>query len=131
MAEVTIKASEDGPFLVKGPVKVVDADTHLTEAHDLWVKRAPAAYKDRVPRVEEVDGRPTWLVDGTTLGFAGGGGVIDREGEKFPFAESMIVWGISSRPACSFTYRASRKTSVLKTSFSSAKPPAMSPYSVA
>ena len=26
MAEVTIKASEDGPFLVKGPVKVVDAD---------------------------------------------------------------------------------------------------------
>ena len=26
MAEVTIKASEDGPFLVKGPVKLVDAD---------------------------------------------------------------------------------------------------------
>ena len=26
MAEVTIKASEDGPFLVKGPVKVLDAD---------------------------------------------------------------------------------------------------------
>jgi CDGSH-type Zn-finger protein len=26
MAEVTIKASEDGPFLVKGSVKLVDAD---------------------------------------------------------------------------------------------------------
>ena len=26
MAEVTIKASEDGPFLVKGPVKVVDGE---------------------------------------------------------------------------------------------------------
>jgi predicted TIM-barrel fold metal-dependent hydrolase len=75
-------------------VRVIDADTHLTEAHDLWVKRAPAKYKDRVPRVEEIDGQPTWVVDGTPLGFAGGGGVIDRDGEKFPFAESMIVWGI-------------------------------------
>jgi predicted TIM-barrel fold metal-dependent hydrolase len=75
-------------------VRVIDADTHLTEAHDLWIKRAPAQYKDRVPRVEEVDGRPTWVVDGTPLGFAGGGGVIDRDGEKFPFTESMVVWGI-------------------------------------
>src|ERR687890_587676 len=75
-------------------MRVVDADTHLTEAHDLWTKRAPAAYRDRVPHVEEVDGQPTWVVDGAPLGFAGGGGVIDREGEKFPFAESMIVWGI-------------------------------------
>jgi predicted TIM-barrel fold metal-dependent hydrolase len=80
--------------LLSDDVRVVDADTHLTEAHDLWVKRAPAAYKDRVPRVEEVDGRPTWVVDGATLGFAGGGGVIDRDGSKFPFAESMIVWGL-------------------------------------
>ena len=75
-------------------VKVVDADSHLTERHDLWTKRAPAGYEDRVPRVQEVDGRPTWVVDGATLGFAGGGGVIDRQGKKFPFQESMVVWGI-------------------------------------
>jgi predicted TIM-barrel fold metal-dependent hydrolase len=75
-------------------VRVVDADTHLTEAHDLWTKRAPAEYKDRVPRVEDIDGQPTWVVDGTPLGFAGGGGVLDRDGNKFPFAESMVVWGI-------------------------------------
>ena len=31
------------------PVKVIDADTHLTERHDLWTKRAPASLKDRVP----------------------------------------------------------------------------------
>src|ERR1700722_13318445 len=73
--------------LVSDDIRVVDADTHLTEAHDLWVKRAPAAFRDRVPRVEEVAGRPTWVVDGAELGFAGGGGVIDREGEKFPFSE--------------------------------------------
>jgi predicted TIM-barrel fold metal-dependent hydrolase len=80
--------------LAFGDVRVVDADTHLTEAHDLWTSRAPAAYKDRVPHVVEVDGQPTWVVDGTPLGFAGGGGVIDTEGEKYPFSESMIVWGI-------------------------------------
>ena len=75
-------------------VRVIDADTHMTEAHDLWTSRAPAAYRDRVPHVEQIDGQPTWVVDGTPLGFAGGGGVIDTEGEKFPFSESMIVWGI-------------------------------------
>ena len=75
-------------------VQVIDADTHLTEAHDLWTRRAPAAYKDRVPRVEQVDGQPTWVVDGSVLGFAGGGGVIDRDEQKFPFSESMVVWGI-------------------------------------
>jgi hypothetical protein len=41
-----------------------------------------------------VDGRPTWVIDGQPFGFAGGGGVIDRDGEKYPFTESMIVWGI-------------------------------------
>jgi hypothetical protein len=59
-------------------LRVIDADTHLTEAHDLWTKRAPAKYADRVPHVRVVDGRPMWFVDGSEMGFAGGGGVIDR-----------------------------------------------------
>ena len=76
-------------------VRVIDADTHMTERHDLWVKRAPAAYKDRVLRVVEVDGRPTWVVDDdTVVSFAGAGGVIDKKGKKFPFTESMLEWGI-------------------------------------
>ncbi len=52
-------------------LRVIDADTHLTEAHDLWTKRAPAKYADRVPHVVEVDGKPMWYVDGAELGFAG------------------------------------------------------------
>lgn len=75
-------------------VKVIDADTHLTEAPDLWTKRAPAAYKDRVPHIEMVDGQPTWVVDGVVLSFQRGGSVIDREGNKHPFQSSMVVWGI-------------------------------------
>ena len=44
-------------------LRVIDADTHLTEAHDLWTKRAPAKYKDRVPHVVDVEGKPMWYVD--------------------------------------------------------------------
>jgi uncharacterized protein len=73
-------------------LRVIDADTHLTEAHDLWTKRAPAKYADRVPRVVEVDGRPMWYVDGAELGFAGGGGVIDRDGGKGRAAEALFEW---------------------------------------
>jgi predicted TIM-barrel fold metal-dependent hydrolase len=74
-------------------VRVIDADTHLTELPDLWTKRAPAAYKDRVLHVEEIDGLPTWVVDGVQLGFVRGGGVIDHDGEKFPYTESL-EWGL-------------------------------------
>jgi hypothetical protein len=64
-------------------VKVIDADTHMTEAHDLWTKRAPAAFRDRVPHVVQVDGAATWVVeDGAVLGRAGAGGVVDKHGKK-------------------------------------------------
>jgi predicted TIM-barrel fold metal-dependent hydrolase len=75
-------------------IRVIDADTHLTEAHDLWTSRAPDKYKDRVPHVEEIDGRETWVVDGRTIGFAGGGSVIDTEGAKHAFSDSMPIWTI-------------------------------------
>jgi predicted TIM-barrel fold metal-dependent hydrolase len=84
--------------LIPADFRVVDCDSHFTESHDLWTRRAPAAYKRRVPRVEQVEGRATWVVeDGATrLGFAGGGGVIDRHGNKAPFLTSMSEWGIET-----------------------------------
>lgn len=45
-------------------LKVIDADTHLTEPHDLWTSRAPASIRDRVPQVKTLDGRITWVIDG-------------------------------------------------------------------
>jgi predicted TIM-barrel fold metal-dependent hydrolase len=72
-------------------VRVIDADTHMTERHDLFTSRAPAAYRDRVPRVIEIDGGPHWVVDESIdLGPARGGGVINRQGEKFPFEECKL-----------------------------------------
>ena len=72
-------------------VRVIDADTHMTERHDLFTARAPKAYVDRVPQVKEIDGKPHWVVDGSVdLGPARGGGVIDRNGDKFPFEECKL-----------------------------------------
>ncbi len=63
-------------------VRVIDADTHITEPHDLWTSRAPAILADRVPKVVEVDGRPSWFLDGVSLGRAIPASVVDRDGER-------------------------------------------------
>jgi len=48
--------------LIEG-IKIIDADTHLSEPHNLWTSRAPARLKDRVPRVVTVDGKRRWVID--------------------------------------------------------------------
>ena len=73
-------------------VAVVDADSHFTDVADLWTKRAPAAYKDRILHVEEVDGERQWVIEGIAVGKAGGGSTIDRQGVKHPFLESLLEW---------------------------------------
>ena len=44
-------------------VKVIDTDSHWSEPYDLWTTRAPAKYRDRVPRMEERGGRRRWWFD--------------------------------------------------------------------
>lgn len=63
-------------------LRVVDADTHITEPHDLWTKRAPKAYREAVPRVVDVDGVAHWTVDGAVLGRASASGVVARDGAR-------------------------------------------------
>ena len=46
------------------PIKIIDADTHLTEPHDMWTRRAPAKYRDRVPQVKMHEGVRSWIIDG-------------------------------------------------------------------
>ena len=75
-------------------IKVVDADTHMTEQHDLWTSRAPASLKDRVPQVARLDGMACWCVDGVILGRAGAGGVVDTEGNKGRSFEGLYEWEI-------------------------------------
>ena len=78
---------------IAADVLVVDADSHLTPVHDLWTSRAPKAYKDRVLHIEERAGEQTWVMDGFEVGRVAGGAVIDTEGKKYAFNDSMAIWG--------------------------------------
>lgn len=76
-------------------LQIVDADTHLIEVADLFTSRAPASIRDRVPRVEEVEGCDTWVMDGTVLGPAFIGGVVRRDGAKIETDEAYSQWGLA------------------------------------
>jgi predicted TIM-barrel fold metal-dependent hydrolase len=81
--------------LVEG-LRVIDADSHLTERHDLFTERAPAGWEEKVPHVERIDGMDMWVIEGKTFGKAGSGGTIDHAGKKHPFRDSQGGnWGIN------------------------------------
>ncbi|OAA27415.1 putative TIM-barrel fold metal-dependent hydrolase [Frankia sp. EI5c] len=76
-------------------LRVVDADAHMTERHDLFTERAPKGYEDRVPHVERIDGVDMWVIEGKTFGKAGSGGTVDHDGKKHAFRDSQGgSWGI-------------------------------------
>jgi predicted TIM-barrel fold metal-dependent hydrolase len=62
-------------------IKIVDTDTHITEAPDLFTSRAPAAYKDRVPHIKRVNGTDKWFVGDRDFGSMGGN-VIRADNNK-------------------------------------------------
>jgi uncharacterized protein len=62
-------------------IKVVDCDTHLTEAPDLFTSRAPARYKGKVPNVRRVNGVDRWFVGDRNFGSLGGN-VIRKDNNK-------------------------------------------------
>ncbi|MEZ5261891.1 MAG: hypothetical protein R2755_08950 [Acidimicrobiales bacterium] len=51
---------------------IIDVDTHVSEAPDLWTSRVPASMRDRVPRLEQdARGRDIWVIDGKRTSLAG------------------------------------------------------------
>jgi len=81
---------------------IVDSDSHWSEPGDLFTRRAPAAYRDRMPQVVEtevphiVTGETqlaqTWVFDGAILGPHTPGGVISRDGEKVDPHTALFDW---------------------------------------
>jgi predicted TIM-barrel fold metal-dependent hydrolase len=76
-----------------GGRKVIDTDTHLTEPHDLWTRRAPAKFKDRVPQVKMINGVESWVIDGDKLVGLGANpaSCIKRDGSKYEGLEFLEV----------------------------------------
>ena len=63
--------------------KVIDTDSHWSEPYDLWTSRAPAKWKDRVPQMEERDGKRRWWFDGNIpIGLPIASSVIGQDGTK-------------------------------------------------
>jgi predicted TIM-barrel fold metal-dependent hydrolase len=73
---------------------VVDADSHWCEPPDLFTKMAPASIRDRVPRVEVIDGQRTWVFDGEPAGEYSAGGVVARDGSKESAHRALREWSI-------------------------------------
>src|SRR3954467_3368017 len=83
-------------------IRVIDADTHMTEQHDLWTSRAPASMMERVPQVARLDGMACWCVDGAILGRAGAGGVVGNHGNKGRSYEGLYEWEIDKAHAAAY-----------------------------
>ena len=64
MSTDTLAPDTLGRPQAKSTIKIIDADTHLTEPHDMWTKRAPASLRDRVPQVKMLNGQRCWVIDG-------------------------------------------------------------------
>jgi predicted TIM-barrel fold metal-dependent hydrolase len=79
---------------VPGNPFIVDADSHWVEHPELFTRLAPEKYKDRVPRVEDVDGVPTWVYDGQVMRPFAAGAVVARDGTKSESARVLSEWTI-------------------------------------
>ncbi|ADP80919.1 amidohydrolase family protein [Pseudofrankia inefficax] len=73
---------------------VVDADSHWSEPADLFTSLAPPRYRDRVPRVERVDGELMWVFGGVPVGRFSAGGVVGRDGTKGDSHQALRTWTI-------------------------------------
>ncbi len=78
-------------------LKIIDTDSHWSEPYDLWTSRAPAKYRDRVPRMTERDGkRRWWFDDSIPIGLPIASSVVDPDGQKvtgtvfFDFDNEMV-----------------------------------------
>jgi predicted TIM-barrel fold metal-dependent hydrolase len=85
---------------------VIDTDAHITEPVDLWTARAPAAYRERLPRVEEIEDIPHWVVDGDVdLGPVIASSVVARDGTKAQGVE-FFAWRHEHVHAASYDMKA-------------------------
>jgi uncharacterized protein len=82
----------EGPF---AGLKLVDADSHYSEPHDLWTSRAPLKYRDSVPLVRpDANGNKQWFLNDRRLFPAGGGSFVNKGGQKIPMHQLGIANGM-------------------------------------
>jgi predicted TIM-barrel fold metal-dependent hydrolase len=103
LREVDYASQSNGLHPTLKGIKIVDCDTHVTEAPDLFTSRAPAKFKDRVPAVHRINGVDRWFVGDRDFGSMGGN-VIRKDNNKllgrlaFPTLEEAHPGGHEIKP---------------------------------
>ena len=77
--------------------KVVSSDDHVQEPGDLWIKRAPAKLRDRVPVLKRTAAGDCWFLDGKMTGNLG---MSVQAGHKFEEYKASKVYWEEARKGC-------------------------------
>src|SRR5271155_4690230 len=62
---------------------VLSSDSHVFEPPDLWQTRIDAAFRDRAPRIERIDGANRIVVEAEADQILSGIGLISNAGARF------------------------------------------------
>jgi predicted TIM-barrel fold metal-dependent hydrolase len=63
--------------------RIISADSHVNPPKDLWTRSAPAALRERAPRVESTPQGDFWIVDSQISGAIGLDAAAGRKPEEF------------------------------------------------
>src|SRR5712671_4661541 len=70
---------------------VLSSDSHVFEPPDLWLTRIDAAFRDRAPRIERIDGGDYVVVEADQI--LSGIGLISNAGARFEAPETISAQG--------------------------------------
>ena len=76
---------------------ILSSDSHVFEPPDLWQTRIDAAFRDRAPRIERIDGGDHVVVEADQI--LSGIGLISNAGARFEAPETISARGALRRRA--------------------------------
>src|SRR6266498_597131 len=83
-----LHVEEDMPMV---PALILSSDSHVFEPPDLWTTRIDAAFRDRAPRMQRIDGADQLVVEADRV--ISGIGLISNAGARFESPESISGQG--------------------------------------
>src|SRR5215475_7715824 len=73
------------------PALILSSDSHVFEPPDLWTTRIDAAFRDRAPRMQRIDGADQLVVEADQV--ISGIGLISNAGARFESPETISGQG--------------------------------------
>src|SRR3989442_14840026 len=83
-----LHVKEDMPMV---PALILSSDSHVFEPPDLWTTRIDAAFRDRAPRMQRIDGADQLVVEADQV--ISGIGLISNAGARFEAPETISAQG--------------------------------------